>query len=674
MKTKLKKVTNLSDRQKRRRLSVLRTIYKNKVKKAREIVKKSYVAISEQEAQQDDLLFGSHLQFKNVPVSSHQVNSSIDNLSLNSCIFTTSTLEDGLGKSDEITRLRKWAIVHKVKKVAVTGLLKILHSHHCFQHFPKDYRSLLRTPRKVPVTIVEPGEYCHVGLQRCLESYLQICKPKSFGIGIQINVDGLPLYSSTSLQFWPILGSISGTDVVFPIGIYVGKSKPADVHQYLEAFVEEAMNLTENGFIYLGNKYTVNIDSFICDTPARAYICNIKGHTGYYCCGKCQIKGRPCDNRVVYTELNCEIRTNEQFRNQTFSKHHNGTTPLTQLPIDLVQDLPFEYMHLVCLGVTRKILLLWMRGKPGKYKLHKPAIDELSDAHLSLVLQTPIEFTRKPRSLWEIDRWKATELRMFLLYTGPLILKYHLPEKIYSHFMCFSVAVRILATPNQTTEQIDYADNLLRYFVYKYKKIYGSVNCSYNVHGLIHLSDDVRKHGHLDQFSAFKFENYLGHLKSLLESPTFVLQQVYKRLVEKELLGIPDNLHQNTTRKAPTRSVTCKYCPRLACDNLVFRNLSIRTGTVVILKSGKLVSFQFTCKCLESKFCGKEIEKIKPLFTCPCDSTLYDIGFVKKTKPEISIHKLSNIVTKCVNYSLKSKQVIFPLVVKDVAILRGEIP
>ncbi len=103
------------------------------------------------------------------------------------------------------------------------------------------------------------------------------------------------------------------------------------------------------------------------------------------------------------------------------------------------------------------------------------------------------------------------ELRSFLLYSGPAILKDNLSPEKYEHFLYLHFA--ILVSPTLCSKYATLASDLLKYFVFKFGNICGLNHLIYNVHSLIHLSDECVKHGPLDQFSAFPFENYLGKLK-----------------------------------------------------------------------------------------------------------------------------------------------------------------
>lgn len=89
--------------------------------------------------------------------------------------------------------------------------------------------------------------------------------------------------------------------------------------------------------------------------------------------------------------------------------HHIGKSPLSGL-VKMVSTFPADYMHLCCLGVTRKLLNIWLKGKHLATRVPSQTVKAISDKLLKLHSYVPCEFNRKPRGLSEIYRWKATEL------------------------------------------------------------------------------------------------------------------------------------------------------------------------------------------------------------------------------------------------------------------------
>lgn len=121
----------------------------------------------------------------------------------------------------------------------------------------------------------------------------------------------------------------------------------------------------------------------------------------------------------------------------------------------------------------------------------------------------PSEFTRKTRELEYLDRWKATELRLFLLYVGSVVLQNYLPKKYFIYFISLHCAIRILCHETDCKNNNKYAKDLLKYFVEKCTELYGTDFLIYNIHNLIHLANDVSKFGHLDSFSSFSLERVI---------------------------------------------------------------------------------------------------------------------------------------------------------------------
>ena len=120
--------------------------------------------------------------------------------------------------------------------------------------------------------------------------------------------------------------------------------------------------LIENGILFNGNVISVNISGFICDAPAKAEITYINPFNSYYGCLKCFVKGNYKKN-MFYTELNSKLRTDESYRLREQIEHHKPERSLLeQLPINMVDDMLLDPMHVVYLGVMKKLIKFWIEG------------------------------------------------------------------------------------------------------------------------------------------------------------------------------------------------------------------------------------------------------------------------------------------------------------------------
>jgi len=121
-------------------------------------------------------------------------------------------------------------------------------------------------------------------------------------------------------------------------------------------------------------------------------------------------------------------------------------------------------MHLVCLGVMKKLINLWMNNGPTSVRLSSWKVKQLSLNLEKVRSCITNDFARKPRRIEEYSRFKATEFRQLLLYTGPIVLKNVLSDECYKHFMSLNISMRILLSKDHSA-YLKYADKLLNYFV-----------------------------------------------------------------------------------------------------------------------------------------------------------------------------------------------------------------
>jgi hypothetical protein len=244
------------------------------------------------------------------------------------------------------------------------------------------------------------------------------------------------------------------------------------------------------------------------------------------------------------------------------------------------------------------------------------------------------------------------------------VLKGLLKEKFYNNFLVLSVALRILASPVQTDEYILYAEQLLNSFVTNFQDLYGKENVSYNVHGLIHLADDVRRHGDLNLFSAFKFENHLGKIKRLIKSHRLPLQQVHRRIIESETKAtiVKENLVYPVfkTFKRKTGQENIQEFKEVQCKHYSLKTL--KPNNCVLMKNGSIIYIESILNQDGGILIGLKFKSKADFFEFPCSSRLINIwetdnSISKKSKS----WKLSDVHSKCLVIPSKSKLVIFPI-------------
>lgn len=575
-------------------------------------------------------------------------------------------------------KLAQWAVTFNISQRALSALLAVLQTcdESQLKNLPKDARTLLLAERHIDIDSRAGGDYYYFGIRYWLSVLLQRF-PQAFNgtchIDLIINVDGIPLFNSSKVALWPILGSVKNADSCpFPIAVYCSKNKPTSVSDYLKDFIAEMQCLETVGFHSEGRHFTVALHAIICDAPARAYLKCVKTHSGYESCERCCQHGE-WYGKVTFPELSAQPRTDLNFRNKEFPGHHlmSISSPLLELKsCGLVTSVPLDYMHLVCLGVMRRLLCLWIHG-PRSTKLSQSQLTIVSGRLVDLQCYIPREFARKPRSLLEYKTWKATELRLFLLYCGPLVLKGILPDKLYEDFLAFSAAIRILLTQGLLKQYLVYAEDLLKYFVHEFGVAYGEDQLVYNVHSLTHLADDAKKYGTLDSVSAFQFESYLGRLKKLVRRPQQPCTQIVRRLLEGHCQPTRVSTDETGMFKGshmegplPMSHVRCSQFKKYY-SNSSFNYMSINTGDNCFEIGGKLGLVRNILK--EEKgndCCGyvvfEEFTVQNAFFINPLNSQSLSIFHVDRLSTVHTVLPLNISVKKFVLLPFKSGYVALP--------------
>lgn len=366
-------------------------------------------------------------------------------------------------------------------------------------------------------------------------------------ISLMWNTDGVPLFKSSKISIWPFYFTINELPFAERIkkenmilaGLWFGPSKPSP-NLFLQ-FLQESLQKLYNGvnFTIHGKTNKVKVRGIVicgtCDSPARSLFLNTKQFNSKFGCPKCKIQTKKLrKNLRVYPhqdELN--LRTSSETEKFAAKAHKKkkpvfgvkGPSVLSKITHDFIRTMTLDAMHCVFLGVVKRLLFLWFHSKfHGKSWSLSKFIKVIDKRITSL---TPPSFVKRlSRNISDHKYWKASELKIWLLYYSLPILNDILPEPYLSHHKLLVLAIYLLSQKSVSKDMVDLADRALKEYVSKFQVLYGLDHMTSNLHSLRHLALGVLDFGPLWVTSCFAFESMNGILKSMVHGTKYAELQI----------------------------------------------------------------------------------------------------------------------------------------------------
>ena len=189
-----------------------------------------------------------------------------------------------------------------------------------------------------------------------------------------------------------------------------------------------------------------------------------------------------------HLETKVRLRKDSRFSDMVDQEHHIGNSPLSGLvQIQMVSMFPSDHMHLCCLGVTRKLIHYWFKGKLAIWVPSK-TVEIISNKLQMLRSYTPCGL----RGLSEIAL-ESYGVVIFHVVLGLVVLRDSSSVSCTITSCCFLVAV-----PWYFCGYVGVCTQVDIVFCWTlWGLVWKRWDCV-KVNQLIHLSEEYRKFGTLD--------------------------------------------------------------------------------------------------------------------------------------------------------------------------------
>ena len=245
-----------------------------------------------------------------------------------------------------------------------------------------------------------------------------------------------------------------------------------------------------------------------------------------------------------------------------------GYSPLMDYPnFDFIEGVPVDYMHMLCIGVVKRLLQLTFRcGETRKRVTRRRLSNPTVYNAIVMKHKVPSEFSRRGRKL-DLGVMKAEEFRNVVLFFFPIVLEC-IPrpegEKERQLWSTLAFQVRAYILPDIEFKHVrgSQLQHCRHRFLTLFESLFGQSNCSYNVHMMGHLSE-VRSRGPLTETSTFAAESYYGEMRNSYVPGT---SSTGKQLLQNAY--IKRQLPHDFCRK---RTKFCAKDTQMSCNKYIYK-------------------------------------------------------------------------------------------------------
>ena len=243
-----------------------------------------------------------------------------------------------------------------------------------------------------------------------------------------------------------------------------------------------------------------------------------------------------------------------------------GQSLLFDLPdFNFIYDVPAEYLHSGCLGVTKRLVQLTFKVGETRQRVTKRKLSSIDQFNrLMSEIKVLHEFSRIAREL-DFAVFKGQEFRNLALFFFPLVLECIDPGEKERH-LWLNLAYMMRSAVIPSNEYWNISENVVRQccltFYELFEKLMGPHNCTYNLHVLCCHLLEIRTHGPLTETSAFKFESFYSELRrSFVPGTVSPTKQIMKNVLLKRIVS---------SHNCENNIFISNYDTDLECNSIVY--------------------------------------------------------------------------------------------------------